>query len=39
VHAQYNSLTDLQWEIIKECLPIQRNDKYGLCNITDEILK
>ena len=35
--AQYEELTDSQWEVIKEFLPIQRKRKYSLRTIVDAI--
>lgn len=34
---QYNRLTDPQWEIIKEYLPVQRKRKYALRDVVDAI--
>jgi transposase len=38
MQTQYNRLTDSQWEIMKEYLPIQRKRKYDLRDIVDAIL-
>ncbi|MEK6479416.1 IS5 family transposase [Catalinimonas sp. 4WD22] len=38
MQTQYKRLTDPQWEIMKECLPIQRKRKYDLRDIVDAIL-
>ena len=38
MQTQYTRLTDPQWEIMKECLPIQRKRKYDLRHIVDAIL-
>lgn len=35
--AQYEELTDSQWEVIKDFLPIQRKRKYNLRTITNAI--
>lgn len=37
MRTHYEHLTDSQWEIIKEYLPIQRNRKYDLRNVLDSI--
>ena len=38
MQTRYTRLTDSQWEIMKECLPIQRKRKYDLRDIVDAIL-
>ena len=38
MQTQYKRLTDSQWEVIKEFLPIQRKRKYELRDIVDAIL-
>ena len=38
MQTQYKRLTDSQWEVIKEFLPIQRKRKYDLRDIVDGIL-
>lgn len=38
MQTRYERLTDLQWEIMKECLPIQRKRKHNLRDIVDAIL-
>lgn len=37
MQSRYERLTDLQWEIMKEYLPIQRKRKYDLRDISDAI--
>ena len=37
MQTQYQKLTDPQWEVMKEFLPIQRKRKYGLRAIVDSI--
>ena len=36
--SQYKRLTDSQWEVIKEILPVQRKRKHSLREIVDAIL-
>lgn len=38
MQTQYQRLTDPQWEIIKQYLPVQRKRKYDLRDIVDAIL-
>jgi len=38
MESQYKRLTDSQWEIIKEILPVQRKTKHSLREIVDAIL-
>ena len=38
MQTQYKKLTDSQWEVIKEFLPVQRKRKYDLREIVDGIL-
>ena len=38
MQTHYRKLTDLQWEIIKKKLPIQRKRKYDLREIVDGIV-
>lgn len=38
MQCQYNRLTDPQWEIIKEYLPVQRKRNYDLRDVVDGIL-
>lgn len=38
MHTQYEKLTDPQWEIMKEYLPVQRKRKYDLRAIVNAIL-
>ena len=38
MQTQYQKLTDPQWEVIKEFLPIQRKRKYDVRAIVDAIL-
>ncbi len=38
MESQYKRLTDSQWEIIKEILPVQRKRKHSLRDIVDAIL-
>ena len=37
MQTQYERLTDSQWEIIKEYLPIKRKRKYDLREVVDAI--
>ena len=37
MQTQYQRLTDPQWEIIKEYLPLQRKRKYALRDVVDAI--
>ena len=37
MQSQYKRLTDPQWEIIKEYLPVQRKRKYALRDVVDAI--
>jgi len=38
MESQYKRLTDSQWEVIKEILPVQRKRKHSLREIVDAIL-
>ncbi len=38
MESQYKRLTNSQWEVIKEILPVQRKRKHSLREIVDAIL-